>query len=96
MAQHQHEATSGALGRTAIWRKSSYSGTQGNCVEAAVLSSARWHKSSYSDTQGNCVEVAGGLPGAVAVRDSKDPSGRALVFTRDEWATFLARVRWQF
>jgi Domain of unknown function (DUF397) len=39
------------------------------------LSSAHWRKSSYSSGGGNqCVEVAT-LPGAVAVRDSKDPHG---------------------
>ena len=33
------------------------------------------------------------LPGAVALRDSKDPAGPALVFTRDEWETFGAGVK---
>ncbi|MEN3357899.1 MAG: hypothetical protein V7637_1881, partial [Mycobacteriales bacterium] len=38
---------------------------------------------------GNCVEVRrdGGL---VQIRDSKDPYGMRLSFTRDEWAAFLA------
>lgn len=41
---------------------------------------------------GDCVEV-GPLPrGAMAVRDTKDP-GRTLVFTRDEWAEFVASVK---
>lgn len=96
MAQHQHEATSGALGRTALWRKSSYSGDQGNCVEVAVLTTARWHKSTCSGSEGNCIEVSHSLPGAVAVRDSKSPSGPALVFTHDEWTAFLARMRPEF
>ncbi|MFB4319842.1 DUF397 domain-containing protein [Actinomadura sp. 21ATH] len=37
------------------------------------LTGAKWRKSSYSSSNGgNCVELAG-LPGMVAVRDSKDP-----------------------
>ncbi len=57
------------------------------------LSAAEWRKSSYSNAQANCVEVASNLPGAVAVRDSKDPHGPALIFTPDEWAAFAAGVK---
>jgi hypothetical protein len=58
------------------------------------LSHAEWRKASYSTGNGgNCVEVARNLPGAVAVRDSKDPQGPALVFTPDEWQAFTAGVR---
>jgi Domain of unknown function (DUF397) len=52
-----------------------------------------WRKSSYSGNSGNCVEVAGNLPGIVAVRDSKDPDGPALIFTPDEWRAFAAGIR---
>jgi len=58
------------------------------------VSSATWRKSSYSGGNGgNCVEVAGNLPGIVAVRDSKDPHGPALIFTPDEWRTFATGVK---
>ncbi|HXP21007.1 MAG TPA: DUF397 domain-containing protein [Streptosporangiaceae bacterium] len=58
------------------------------------INDAVWRKSSYSgDNGGNCVEVAGNLPGAVAVRDSKDPSGPVLTFTPAEWHAFVAGVR---
>jgi hypothetical protein len=58
------------------------------------LSRADWRKASYSSTNGgNCVEVARNLPGAVAVRDSKDPAGPALAFTPQEWSTFTARIK---
>jgi hypothetical protein len=58
------------------------------------LSSAAWRKSSRSGSNGGaCVEVARNLPGVVAVRDSKNPDGPALVVSRDEWASFLARLR---
>jgi len=58
------------------------------------LSSAIWCKSTYSGGNGgNCVEVASNLPGIVAVRDSKDPDGPALVFTADEWRAFISGAR---
>lgn len=58
------------------------------------LSGAIWKKSSLSGgSGGNCVEVAGNLPGAVAVRDSKNPSGPILVFTAGEWDVFLGAVK---
>ena len=57
------------------------------------LSRAEWRKSSWSaGNGGDCVEVARNLPGAVAVRDSKDPGGPKLVFTPDEWRAFTAGV----
>lgn len=54
------------------------------------LSRADWRKSTFSSSNGGqCVEVAQNLPGVVAVRDSKDPDGPALIFTADEWRSFL-------
>ena len=53
----------------------------------------RWRKSSYSGNGAECVEVATGRPGTVAVRDSKDPHGPVLIVSRDEWASFTARLR---
>ena len=54
----------------------------------------RWRKSSYSGNGGgDCVEVARSLPDAVAVRDSKNPDGPILTFSRDEWASFITRLR---
>jgi hypothetical protein len=58
------------------------------------LSRTDWRKSSYSSNNGgNCVEVARNLPTIVAVRDSKDPSGPALILSADQWAGFVARIR---
>ncbi|GGK92886.1 hypothetical protein Sme01_59480 [Sphaerisporangium melleum] len=57
------------------------------------LTKAAWRKSRRSgDTGGGCVEVAGNVPGVVAVRDSKNPSGPMLVFTPHEWGRFLDGV----
>ncbi|MFG2076714.1 protein of unknown function [Nonomuraea maritima] len=53
------------------------------------LGNAQWRKSSASGDNGQCVEVATNLPGIVAVRDSKDPQGPALIFTPGEWRAFL-------
>lgn len=50
-----------------------------------------WFKSSRSESVGDCVEVAE-IDGGVAVRDSKDPDGPVLWFTRREWAAFVAGV----
>jgi hypothetical protein len=57
------------------------------------LTRAEWRKASYSANAGNCVEVAGNLPGVVAVRDSKDPAGPALVLSSAQWRTFAASVK---
>jgi Domain of unknown function (DUF397) len=56
------------------------------------LSRAQWRKSSYSGNTGNCVEVAD-LGNAVAVRDSKDPSGSVLIVSHDKWRAFVRAVK---
>ncbi|MFD0366201.1 DUF397 domain-containing protein [Nocardia sp. GCM10030253] len=56
------------------------------------LSGVNWFKSSHSSGQTECVEVAW-LEGAnVGVRDSKNPTGPALIFTPGEWDAFTAGV----
>lgn len=58
------------------------------------LTQAVWKKSTRSGSNGGaCVEVARNLPGVVAVRDSKDPSGPALVVEPSAWAAFAAAVK---
>ncbi|MGW4421446.1 DUF397 domain-containing protein [Streptosporangium sp. NPDC004631] len=58
------------------------------------LSQAAWKKSSRSgDSGGNCVEVAGNLPGVVAVRDSKNPTGPALLLSPDAWESFIGSLK---
>ncbi|WP_459248793.1 DUF397 domain-containing protein [Streptomyces youssoufiensis] len=60
--------------------------------DASVVSS--WRKSSHSNGEGaECIEVADGHPGAVPVRDSKDPHGPALVFAAPAWSAFVTAVK---
>jgi hypothetical protein len=56
------------------------------------LSVVRWKKSSRSGAGNNCVELAD-LGGHRAMRDSKNPSGPALMFTTAAWSAFTTGVR---
>jgi hypothetical protein len=52
-----------------------------------------WRTASYSSGNGgNCIEV-GTAPGAVAVRDSRDPAGPALAFDPERWQAFTAAIK---
>ena len=51
-----------------------------------------WQKSDFCGN-GACVEIAPGPAGAVFIRDSKDPEGPMLRFTRAEWEAFAAGVK---
>jgi hypothetical protein len=54
---------------------------------------ATWRKSSRSNgVGGECVEIAV-VPDAVGVRDSKNPTGPALVFAPAAFTAFLNTVK---
>jgi hypothetical protein len=68
-----------------VWHTSSYSGTNGGCVEVG------WRTSSYSNGAAACVEVAP-APDGVLVRDTKDRDGPALSVPAAVWRAFLTTV----
>ncbi|MFI8435753.1 DUF397 domain-containing protein [Streptomyces sp. NPDC079020] len=54
---------------------------------------AGWFKSSYSGgSQGDCLEVADGHP-SVPVRDSKAPTGPAILFSAGGWSSFVTAIK---
>ena len=69
------------------------SGTEQRQGARGCLSGLAWRKSRRSNPSGNCVELALLASGTgVAVRNSRDPNGPALVYTRAEIAAFLGGV----
>ncbi|MGH3916561.1 MAG: DUF397 domain-containing protein [Pseudonocardiaceae bacterium] len=62
-------------------------------MTAAGLQGASWRKSVYSNPSGNCVELAELADGGIAVRNSRHPSGPALIYTRAEMAAFISGAR---
>ncbi|MFD3687884.1 DUF397 domain-containing protein [Nocardiopsis sp. NPDC058631] len=69
------------------WFKSSYSGSQGDCVEVAHTPTS-FHKSSYSSGANNCVEVSEGS--TTSVRDTQNRDQGTLAFGPGEWRAFLS------
>ncbi len=64
-----------------------------NGTPAGQLSVDRWQKSRRSNPSGNCVELAQLPDGGIAVRNSRDPDGPALIYTREEIVAFLLGAR---
>lgn len=48
-----------------------------------------WRKSRHSNPSGNCVELAPLTAGEIALRNSRDPYGPVLVYSRAELAAFV-------
>ena len=65
-----------------------------NGIPAGQLTGLKWQKSGRSNPRGNCVELAS-LPdgGGIAMRNSRDPEGPALIYSLDEIAAFVAGAR---
>ncbi|MFJ4468625.1 DUF397 domain-containing protein [Streptomyces sp. NPDC089424] len=62
-------------------------------MPAPELGAQGWSKPWSDDAGGACVEVLKLDDGRVAVRQSTDPEGPALVFTSLEVTTFLTGVK---
>lgn len=60
-----------------------------NVIASSPLTAVTWQKSHHSNPSGECVEMAA-LPGtAVAIRNSRDPDGPALICTKAEVDAFI-------
>lgn len=55
-----------------------------NGIPATDLTGAAWQKARRSNSQGACVEMARLGDDSIAVRNSRFPSGPALVYTQEE------------
>jgi hypothetical protein len=64
-----------------------------NGMPATQLGHVAWHKSRRSNPSGNCVEIARLADGHFAVRNSRDPEGPALIYTKDEIAALIVGAR---
>ncbi|QHC20908.1 DUF397 domain-containing protein [Streptomyces sp. GS7] len=61
-----------------------------------TLTEAVWEKSSYSGSSGGqCIEFSRAFApsGLIPVRDSKVPSGPALIFPVSQWSAFIESVK---
>lgn len=76
---------------SAVWRKSSFTQSNGECVEIA-FPDADWHKSSRSQSNGACVEVAV-MPTVAGIRDSKQPDGGVVLAGFAAWDAFRRAVK---
>lgn len=61
--------------------------------DAEIAVGGQWRKSRRSNPSGNCVELAALPGGGIAMRNSRDRSGPALVYTRAEVEAFLLGVK---
>jgi hypothetical protein len=62
-------------------------------MSAKDLGEEGWEKPWSGPSGGQCVEMKRLLDGRVAVRQSTDPHGPALIYTRQEMAIFIEGVR---
>jgi hypothetical protein len=64
-----------------------------NGISAARLDGAVWRKSQRSNSQGACVELARLDSAMVAMRNSRDPQGTALIYPADAVRAMVGALR---
>ena len=64
-----------------------------NGISAAHLDGAVWRKSQRSNSQGACVEIARLDSATVAMRNSRDPRGTALIYPADAVRAMVSALR---
>ena len=64
-----------------------------NGISATRLDGAVWRKSERSNSQGACVELARLDSATVAMRNSRDPKGTALIYPADAVRAMVGALR---
>jgi hypothetical protein len=64
-----------------------------NGISAAQLEGATWRKSQRSNSQGACVEIARLDSATVAMRNSRDPQGTALIYPATAIRAMVSALR---
>ena len=64
-----------------------------NGMRACDLGTEGWRRPWSGENGGNCLEVRKLPDGRVALRQSTDPDGPALIYTREEIAAFIRGVK---
>jgi hypothetical protein len=64
-----------------------------NGISASHLVGAVWQKSQRSNSQGACVELARLDSATVAIRNSRDPRGAALVYPAEAVRAMVSALR---
>jgi hypothetical protein len=64
-----------------------------NGISATRLDGAVWRKSERSNSQGACVELARLDSTTVAMRNSRDPEGTALIYPADSVRAMVSALR---
>ncbi|UIX32546.1 helix-turn-helix domain-containing protein [Streptomyces sp. GQFP] len=73
------------------WLRTTTTMSAQHITDASTLTA--WRKSSHSGSDnGNCLEVSEAHPTHTPVRDSKNPTGPALLFGTAAWSTFVASI----